>query len=490
MNSHISKTPLSERCDDTLKYTQWTQINWKSVYRTVNRLQTRIAKAAEIGNWNLVKRLQYLLTHSFHAKLLAVKAVTRNRGSRTPGVDGIIWLNGADKLSAAYCLTDKHYKAMPLKRKLIPKPGKSQKRPLSIPTMHDRAMQKLYALALQPVAEVTSDLRSFGFRLFRSTHDACQYTFLCLRHPKSAEWILEGDIKGCFDNISHSWILKNIPMDKSIVKQFLNAGFISEGVFHPTLLGTPQGGQISPILANMTLDGMEDLIYSKFTMAKVHFIRYADDFLVTAPTRDVAEAIKTEINGFLEIRGLKLSEEKTIITHINEGFKFLGWTFQKFSGVLLIKPSNESLTRVTSRIREIFHRAKAWSQDKLIEELNPIIEGFTNYNKHVVSKDAFRKMDYILWRMLQKWAYRRHSNKGRKWVGKKYWHSEGERSWVFKTKGNKLTLFADTKIKRYRMVKLDQNPYLDKKYFYNRRNKGKQPESDIQIKLPSFAAAR
>jgi len=489
MNSHISKTPLSERCDDTLNYTQWNQINWKSVYRTVNRLQTRIAKAAEIGNWNLVKRLQHLLTHSFHAKLLAVKTVTRNSGSRTPGIDGIVWLNGSDKLSAAYCLTDRHYKAMPLKRKLIPKPGKSQKRPLSIPTMYDRAMQKLYALALQPIAEVNADLRSFGFRLYRSAHDACQYTFLCLRHPKSAEWILEGDIKGCFDNISHSWILENIPIDKAIVKQFLKAGFIYDDILHPTSSGTAQGGIISPILANMALDGMEGLIHSKFPIAKVHFIRYADDFLVTAPTKEVAEAIKFEISRFLEKRGLHLSDEKTIITHINDEFSFLGWNFRKYSGVLLIKPSNDSLTRITNKIRGIFHRAKAWSQDKLIEELNPVIEGFANYNKHVVSKDAFRKMDYILWRMLQNWANRRHSNKGRKWVANKYWHSEGERSWVFKTRQNKLSLFADTKIQRYRMVKLDQNPYLDKRYFYNRRNKGKQPESDIQTKLPSFASA-
>ena len=255
-----SITPLKgERLTGTQSKLQWADVNWNKVEKYVNRLQARITKAVKEQKWHLVKRLQYLLTHSFYAKLLAVKRVTQNRGKRTAGVDGEKWTTLKSKMNAAHRISDKRYKAKPLRRVYSPKPGTDKKRPLSIPTMYDRAMQALYALSLSPVAEATAYPCSFGFRKYRSAQDACQYAFICLSHKNSAQWVLEGDIKGCFDNINHEWLLDNIPMDKSILKQFLKAGFVYTRHLNPTNAGTPQGGIISPILANMTLDGIKKM---------------------------------------------------------------------------------------------------------------------------------------------------------------------------------------------------------------------------------------
>jgi RNA-directed DNA polymerase len=202
--------------------------------------------------------------------MLSVRIVTQNKGRRTPGVDGKLWKRASDKMQAVLSLTDQQYRAQPLRRIYIPKPGKDTKRPISIPTMYDRAMQALYALALQPIAETTADSRSFGFRLFRSTQDASRYTFMCLGRKGSAPWILEGDIKGCFDNIAHDWLIENIPTDQSILTQFLKSGFIFDRKLYPTDKGTIQGGIISPILANMTLDGIEKALSARLPKVNRH----------------------------------------------------------------------------------------------------------------------------------------------------------------------------------------------------------------------------
>lgn len=226
MKDKHSTAEKSEKLSDAAELErQWRRIDWKRVEADVNRLQVRIAKATLETKHNTVKRLQYLLTHSFSAKLLAVKHVTTNKGKRTAGVDGILWATPADKMRAALKLTDRHYKAQPLKRVYIEKKGKAKKRPLGIPTMHDRAMQALYAMALDPVAETTADHRSFGFRKGRCCQDACEHLFQLLSTRNSPQWILEGDIKGCFDHISHEWLTEHIPMDKSVLRQFLKAGF-------------------------------------------------------------------------------------------------------------------------------------------------------------------------------------------------------------------------------------------------------------------------
>ena len=279
-------------------------------------------------------------------------------------------------------------------------------------------------------------------------------------------------------------------MERSKLVQFLKAGYVFEKNLYHTDRGTPQGGIISPVLANMALDGIEDILNEEYPDMKVHFIRYADDFLITAPSKEVAEEICERIRVFLAERGLELSESKTLITHINDGFDFLGWSFRKYDGTLLIKPSRKSIRRIIGKVREIVHKAAAWTQEELIKALNPVITGWANYHRHVVSKETFQKLDSIVWNMLWKWAKRRHPKKGRKWIARRYWYTEASRNWVFRTETTKLILFADTRIRRHIMVKLDKNPYLDRRYFLGRLDKVRKCTPWIQTRLSYFAYRR
>lgn len=428
----------------------------------------------------MVKRLSYLLTHSFYAKLLAVRRVTQNKGRKTAGVDGILWNTTDIKIKAAISLTDRKYKAKPLKRVYIEKYGKKEKRPLGIPTMYDRAMQALYTLALDPYAEATADTKSFGFRKFRSAKHSCAMIFPLLAKKASPQWILEGDIKGCFDNISHEWLLEHVPMDKSILKQFLNAGYVFNHNLFQTVTGTPQGGIISPILANITLDGIEELLNTKYHVSKtghycskiaaksqIYLVRYCDDFIVTSRTREFAEEVKIQIEDFLKERGLELSKEKTKITHIKEGFDFLGWNFRKYRNEkLLIKPSKKSIQKVIDKIGNIIDIGKTWTQKQLIKHINSITIGWANYHKGVVSKEIFNGIDSKMWFMLWDWAKRRHPQKARKWIASKYWHAIDTRKWVFSTEDDlRLSRLAEKKIIRTTPIKLDKNPYIDNDYW-------------------------
>ena len=239
----------------------------------------------------------------------------------------------------------------------------------------------------------------------------------------------------------------------------------------------------------MVLDGMEILIMNQCPNMKVHFVRYADDFIVTAPTKEIAEQLKELICGFLLERGLELSEEKTAITHIDDGFDFLGWCVRKYNGKLQMKPSKSSIQRLTQKVRYTIQKAAAWTQDQLIDALNPVIIGWTNYHKHVVSKATFQRMDAVMWNMLWRWAKRRHSQKGHQWIARRYWHTERTRNWVFKSETKKLALFADTKIWRRSMVKLEMNPYLDKEYFLKRIDSLNRVTT-TQTKLTYFAVCR
>lgn len=475
---------------------QWNQIDWNKVNETVNRMQTRIAKASKDGNKKLIKDLQRMVVNSYHAKVLAVKIVTSNEGKKTPGIDGVLWTTDDVKMENALRLNVGEYKAKPLKRVDIDKgKGDGSTRPLGIPTMYDRAMQCLYSFALDPVAESLGDNTSYGFRKARSTKDAGEQIYACLAAGNTAQWILDADIKGFFDNISHEWLLNNIPMDKKILNQFLKSGVVIKGKLHPTTKGTPQGGIISPILANMALDGMESLIKDNFwkydnrtkrfmpnrkanyrgNLRKVNFIRYADDFIVTGDTKETCEEVKQLLTPFLDERGVKFADNKTVIRHIDEGFDFLGWNFRKYKGKLLVKPSKKSIGKFLDEIRDIIKKNATTSQQMLIYQLNPKIRGWRNYHKHVVARDAFEYVDHKIFEALWSWAIRRHKKKGKRWVKDRYWHHMGGDSWIFydnsekfSHKNQRLIKCSNQKIIRHPMLDTKKNPYIDKDYFTQR----------------------
>ena len=463
---------------------QWNQIDWKKAEEQVNRLQIRIVKATLEQKWRLVKRLQYLMTNSFYAKALAVKRVTTNKGKNTPGIDGVLWKTNEEKVKAVAELNCQTYHAKPLKRVYIEKFGKKEKRPLGIPTMSDRAIQALQLLALEPVAETTADRISFGFRKYRSPEDAREYAFSVLSRRDSPQWVLEGDIKSCFDKISHQWMLENLPTDKRILKEFMKCGYIERGRLFPTAEGSPQGGVISPTYANMVLDGLEPMILDvywrsrvkktfsvKYNAHKVHVVRFADDFIVTASDRESLENIKQMIEVFLLERGLTLSKEKTVITHIDKGFDFLGWNFRKFKGKLIIKPSHKSMCKITQKISSIIKDNRTAKQEDLIRKLNEVIIGWANYHHSACAKKSYSTIDHRTWEMLWKWAKRRHPNKSKRWIVNRYWKTHKGRKWTFKSDKNILFLMMDMPIVRRGQMALNKNPFLDKEYFEHRSKK-------------------
>ncbi len=449
--------------------TLWDSIDWKTTEGYVRRLQVRIAKAVREGRWGKVKALQRLLTHSHSAKLLAVRRVTQNRGRHTPGVDGTIWRRSGQKWSAAQALTNRGYQALPLRRIYIPKKN-GKKRPLGLPVMYDRAMQALYLMALEPVAETQADIHSYGFRPGRSTADAVERCFKVLCQRTCAQWILEGDIKGCFDNIDHGWLHRHIPMDGKVLQQWLASGYVEGKTLFPTLAGTPQGGVISPCLANMVLDGLEDVV-TRITKPsdKVHVIRYADDFVVTGASKEVLEdCIKPAIEAFLSERGLCLSEEKTLITTIQQGFDFLGFNVRKYGHKLLIMPSKSSIKSFLSDICEVIKQSISVPTIGLIRQLNQKIRGWVNYYRHVVAKRTFRFVDHVIFWAVWRWSHRRHPNKSAKWKYIKYFAGQGHRRWVFHARfagkdGEARVLClvhaSDTPIRRHRQLVAAATPY-------------------------------
>src|SRR5262252_9113834 len=327
----------------------WHQINWRRAERTVRRLQTRIAQAPLAGKWGKVKALQRLLTHSLSGKALAVRRVTENTGKRTPGGDGETWKTPEQKTAAMYSLHQRGYHPRPLRRVYIPKSNGAQ-RPLSIPTMQDRAMQALYLLALDPVAETMAEPNSYGFRLERSTADAIDQCHRVLSQRASAQWIFEGDIRACFDSLSHDWLVAHIPLDTAILRKWLQAGFMDQHLFSPTETGVPQGGVMSPVIMNLALTGLERHItgalptFQGTHRTKVHVIRFADDFIITGSSKDFLEQeVQPLVEQFLAARGLALAREKTRVTPIEEGFDFLGTCVRKYHGKLLCTPAKKNV---------------------------------------------------------------------------------------------------------------------------------------------------
>ena len=459
----------------------WSGLDWTACQRHVRRLQARIVKALKAGCWHRVRCLQRLLARSWAAKLLAVKRVCSNRGKRTAGVDGIILTTPAQRWRQAQALNAKDYRPQPLRRIYIPKKN-GKRRALGIPTQADRAEQALEQLALDPVSETLADSCSYGFRQGRSTQDAIEACFNALsRRNDSAEWILEGDIRACFDTLSHRWLIEHIPTHRGKLRAWLNAGYMEKGAFQLTMEGTPQGGILSPTAANMALDGLERALKARFRRHhKVHLVRYADDFIITGVSAVLlADEVQPLVEQFLMERGLALSQEKTGIVHIETGFDFLGFNVRKYHGKLLIKPATSSIAAVKDKVRQILKTGTSQSQGLVIQRLNPVIRGWANYYRHVVSKKVFDDIDSAIWRQTWNWATRRHPRKSRAWVKDRYYVCRDGSAWVFTDGSATLFRMSTLPIQRHVKIRRDANPYdpQDADYFLerHRRQRGKTP---------------
>ncbi|MFN0124732.1 MAG: group II intron reverse transcriptase/maturase [Blastocatellia bacterium] len=456
----------------SLRAVDWHSIPWKKVSRNVRRLQRRIAQAQQQGQKRKVRALQHILTRSHSARCLAVRRVTENTGSQTPGVDGHKLNTPEKKAQAVENLHPEDYQPQPLLRVHIPK-ANGDLRPLGIPVMQDRAQQALHLLALDPIAESTADPNSYGFRKARSVADAIAQCFNVLCQATAAQWILEADIKSCFDEISHEWLLSHAPMDRTILRKWLTAGFLEQQVHYPTTTGTPQGGVISPTLMNLALDGLETKLrerYPRHRGAKVHFVRYADDFIITGSSKELLEEeVRPLVTQFLKERGLQLSEKKTRVTHINEGFEFLGNHIRKYNGKLLIKPSRPNVQAFLADIKTFFHQNLHTPVGPLLIRLNPKIRGWAQFHRGTVSKQIFNYVDYRIFRELKHWMRRRHPRKRMSWCYRKYFTTSGSRNYVLegttlnrRGKPRRIRMFraADVPIKRHTKIKADANPYL------------------------------
>jgi RNA-directed DNA polymerase len=461
----------------------WHSIDWKKVWRTVRRLQARIVKAVAEGRWNKVKALVYLLTHSFAGRALAILRVVSNSGAKTPGVDGVLW-NTPESKSAAFGALRRHgYQPQPLRRVYIPK-SNGKRRGLGIPVMADRAMQALHLLGLDPIAESQADGHSYGFRRERRCADAMAQAHNLLSHRHGPEWILEGDIEACFDKISHEWLLAHVPMDRQVLGRWLRAGFLEEQAWFATTEGTPQGGIVSPALANRTLDGLQRLLADHFAktpkqrrMNKVHLVRYADDFLITGTSKELLrDQVQPLVAHFLKGRGLELSHEKTRITHVEEGFDFLGQDVRRYRcGKVLIKPSSSSVKTFLSKIQETIDGSGSLTAGEMILRLNQQIKGWTMYHRYASSKRTFTDVDHRIFQMVWRWCRRRHPQKARRWIRTTYFRSDGHRHWAFtgtlrdqKGQGRPIQLMAAAKVRIIRYVKIrsDVNPYDPKWELY------------------------
>lgn len=457
---------------------KWSDIDWAATEAAVRRIQDRIFRAAKAGDGARVKNLQKLLVRSRSAKLLAIRQVTQqNAGRHTSGIDGVVCKTPKDRMTLLESGLDlKGYKPKPVRRVYIPK-ANGKLRPLGIPTVKDRVMQTVVKLALEPEWEPRFEANSYGFRPGRCTMDAAEAIFIALSRKGASRWILDADISGCFDNIAHGPLLAKLPTFTRTIEGWLKAGSVELGDWRESGAGTPQGGIASPLLANIALDGMERLFaettktgkpikpfFKKGLNRGVSLIRYADDFVVVAPSKEALEEhVIPKVEAFLTERGLSLSQEKTRVTTIDDGFSFLGFEARKFrDGKLLIRPDKTKVLAHLRAIKTYLDANKQIPAGAVVRELTPVIRGWSAYYRHACSAKTFSYADSRIWRMLWQWAKRRHPKKSKRWVKARYFRRTKTRVWNFADTvvpgASMLPWYCDTKIIRHIKVKGNASP--------------------------------
>ncbi|MCB2314268.1 group II intron reverse transcriptase/maturase [Clostridium tagluense] len=478
----------------------WKQINWIHVYRYVEKLQQRIYRAESLGNKRKVKELQRLLMHSKSALILSIKRITQiNKGKKTAGVDGFTVLTDGERIKLFRKMIDYqislHHPKPSYRTYIKKKNGKL--RPLSIPTIKDRIYQNIAKMALEPQWEVRFEPTSYGFRPKRGCHDAIERIFKSCSQRKK-RWIFEGDFKGCFDNLSHDYIMKQIEdfPGKAVTERWLKAGYVDNNVFNRTGKGSGQGSVISPLLANIALHGMEEQLGIKYktrvksngyqyvnNTTRYAMTRYADDFAIMCKTKEGAEEIYDKLKPYLELRGIELEPSKTRVVEITEGFDFLSFNiriYQTSTGEkLLIKPSKEAVKKSMRQISDKVHELNGHKIGKVINMLNPIIIGKANYWRPMVSKETFSKMDFHLYKVNRRFLERLHPKKPAKWINQRYYKAgltgKSKNKWILTDpiENRQLKRMMQIPIIRHTMIKHTASPYDSTlgEYFKMRDNK-------------------
>lgn len=487
-----AKAPLSN----------WADINWRQIKRRVRNLRQRIYRATQNQQWNRVRSLMKLMIRSYSNLLLSVRRVTQeNQGKKTAGSDGQTALTPESRVALVHKMQDYHlWQTHPVKRIYIPK-TKGKLRPLGIPCIVDRVAQAVVKNALEPSWEARFESHSYGFRPGRSPQDAIQQCWIRLKRDSPDRWVLDADIRGAFDNICHDYLLNKIGLvpGRELIKQWLKAGYVEAEIFHPTTSGTCQGGVISPLLANIALDGMETLLgeYKQsipYTLKtgkekgrvmyrkplRYGFIRYADDFIVTAPTQAEIEAIVPILSEWLAVRGLELHPDKTSIIPVRDGFNFLGFNIRLFEKGCFPVPQKQKVLTFVQSIRNWLKQYPCTTPEAVIQHLNPMLRGWGNYYRHGVSARVFQFVDSQVWLAVWRWCRRRHPNKGKAWVARKYFRDLNNRAWTFATTLTRnreqiICLFRLSGLPIQRHVKVKGNASPDnpllRQYWHDRQSK-------------------
>jgi RNA-directed DNA polymerase len=473
---------------------EWELLPWLVIEQSIRKLRQRIFRATREQKWNVVRSLTKLMLRSYFNLLLSVQRVTqKNKGKETAGVDKELALTPERRMALVrtmgkYTL----WKAMPTRRVYIPKPGKpGQERPLGIPTIRNRVSQAMLKNALEPCWEAQFESNSYGFRPGRSIHDAMAQCWLLLAGHRRRPWILDADLKSAFDEISHDHILEAIgPVPgRELLKQWLAAGYVEAEMLHATESGVPQGGVISPLLLNVALHGLQNHLGKKYG-----YVRYADDFMVCANTREEIEAVRLSIEDWLKPRGLILHQEKTRIVHVDDGFNFFGFYVRRYGGKCLIKPQKENVLTFLAELRKWLNEHKEIAAENVISHFNPRLRGWANNYRHMVSKDVFSYVTFQLFKMLWKWCLRRHPKKGKDWVRAKYFTSQKNVAWTFHAKRGDRTFYlfnvAYVPIERHVKVKgtaSPDDPALQE-YWKKRKEARREHRRKVTTKAPPSPA--